>query len=83
MAKYKPEYKVFAECFLCRRSVRVGEHVYEGSNIPAWGVFMCFTCQKWNWDGIVPETYPHLIPYLQSKGISIKLNNKGWLDIPR
>ena len=35
-----------------------------------------------NWDGIVPEAFPHLIPYLKSRGVEIKLNARGRIDWP-
>ena len=76
------ETKTMTACFLCKRQVQVGPHRYEGRNVPAWNVFICDTCRSANWDGVVPGTYPHLIEHLKSHRIEIKLNAKGWLDIP-
>jgi hypothetical protein len=30
----------------------------------------------------VPEVFPHLIPYLKSRGVEVKLNATGWIDWP-
>jgi hypothetical protein len=76
------EPKVFCECFLCKREFRFGPHIYDGKNIPNWGIMICLGCLNGNWDGIVPDRYPHLIEHLKSQKISIQLNAKGWIDIP-
>ena len=76
------EHKIMSECFLCKRPIQVGPHRYEGSRVPAWDIMVCDICRRANWDGIVPSTHPHLIRHLESRGIKIKLNAKGWLDIP-
>ena len=78
-----PDIKIMTDCFMCKRPVQVGPHRYDGRNVPAWNVFICDGCRRANWDGLVPETYPHLIEHLKSKGIDVKLNAKGWLDIPQ
>jgi hypothetical protein len=59
-----------------------GPHTYEGQHIKSWGVEICDTCRRGNWDGIVPEQNPRLMEHLRAKGISIALNPKGLLDIP-
>jgi hypothetical protein len=35
-----------------------------------------------NHDGIVLAQYPHLVEYLNTKGIPVQLNDRGWLDWP-
>jgi hypothetical protein len=69
------------KCFLCELPFQFGPHVYNGRRIPEWDI-VCSGCYKGNWDGIVPETRPHLLPYLKSKGIDVKPNAQGWIDWP-
>jgi hypothetical protein len=77
------EAKFVCDCFLCKQSFQFGPHVYDGRRILEWDVMVCRTCYSGNWDGIVPETYPHLIPYLQARGVEVTLNAKGWIDWPK
>lgn len=77
------EINLHTTCFLCARNVQVGRHRYDGRMVPAWGIFICNNCRSGNWDGIVTTSAPRLIDHLKSKGIEIKLNAKGWLDIPQ
>jgi hypothetical protein len=70
-------------CFICSRRFQFGEGVYNGRHVSAWDVMICDGCDRGNWDGIVPQTRPHVIPSLQSRGIDTTLNSKGWLEIPR
>jgi hypothetical protein len=42
----------------------------------------CTSCYESNRDGIVPEVFPHVIPYLKSRGVEIKLNARGWINWP-
>jgi hypothetical protein len=74
--------KTLVKCFLCRREVQFGPHVYNGKTIPPWDIFVCDTCYQANWDGIVPGTFPHLIAHLKSKSIEIRPNKRGWIDWP-
>ena len=76
------EPKNMYECFLCKQSFQFGPHIYDGKRIPGWDVMVCRGCYAANWDGIVPSTYPHLIPYLESRGASVALNEKGWIPWP-
>ena len=39
------------------------------------------SCYESNW--VVPEAFPHLIPYLKSRGVEVRLNTIGWIDWPR
>jgi hypothetical protein len=68
--------------FLCRQAFEFGSRAYEGRRIPAWEMMVCTSCYESNWDGIVPEAFPHLIPYLKSRGVEIKLNARGRIDWP-
>ncbi len=76
------EPKYICECFLCKRRFQFGPQVYDGKRIPSWNVMVCRNCYDANWDGIVPETHPHLIPYLQSRGGRVALNEHGWISWP-
>lgn len=77
------EQPIYTSCFLCKKNCQVSHHIYEGRQVPAWGIFICDGCRSANWDGIVPSTYPHLIEYLKSRGVPVDLNEKGWLNIPQ
>jgi hypothetical protein len=50
--------------------------------IPEWDMMTCTSCYESNRDGIVPEVFPHVIPYLKSRGVEIKLNARGWINWP-
>ena len=70
------------DCFFCSRPFRFGPHISNGKRIAAWDVMVCTRCYQGNWDGIVPTTRPHLVPYLESRGVAVKLNANGWIDFP-
>jgi len=74
--------KIFYDCFICRRPFQFGPHIYNGRHISAWSVEICDRCLGANWDGFVLEAHPRLQTHLIEKGVPIKLNAKGWLDIP-
>lgn len=74
--------KILYDCFLCQRPFQFGPHIYDGRHIPQWGIQVCRTCVDSNWDGLVPEMHPRLVKYLEEKGIAIRLNKAGWIDIP-
>jgi len=75
--------KFFEECFLCKRSFQFGPHRYAGRRIPQWNIMICEGCDNGNWDGIVPSRSPQLIAHLHTLGVEIRLNEKGWIDLPR
>jgi hypothetical protein len=70
------------KCFLCETPFQFGPHIYNGRRIPEWDMMVCRGCYQGNWDGIVPESRPRLLPYLKSKGITVKPNAQGWIDWP-
>lgn len=74
--------KTLLECSLCNRWFQFGEHVYKGRNITSWDAQICDGCLAANYDGIMPEKHPVFMQNLRARGISISLNQKGWLDIP-
>jgi hypothetical protein len=68
-------------CFLCGSRFQFGPHIYDGR--PQWeDVMVCIPCIRGNWDGVVLASHPRLGEHLKAKGIPIKLNAKGWLDLP-
>ena len=77
-----PNPKHVEACFLCHQPFEFGSQVYQGRRIPEWDMMTCTSCYESNWDGIVPEVFPHLIPYLKSRGIEITLNASGRIDWP-
>jgi hypothetical protein len=60
----------------------LGPQVYAGIHVPQWGEHICNSCLASNWDGIVPQTWPHVVPILKAKGVEVTLNARGWIDIP-
>lgn len=76
------EDKIMLKCFLCGREFQFGPHRYDGRGVPKWGITICRTCDDANWDGIVLANHPGLKRHLETRGIPITLNAKGWLDIP-
>ncbi|MEH6699961.1 MAG: hypothetical protein V7672_14790 [Brevundimonas sp.] len=84
--KYSPrrddENAVFIDCFLCRQPFRFGDGIYDGKHVRGWETNFCWTCINGNHDGIVLEYHPSLVSHLKERGIPIRLNARGWLDIP-
>lgn len=80
---YTADPKFVAQCFLCKQGFQFGPHTYKGRRIPAWDIMICESCDNGNWDGVVPHTHPDLIQHLEKQGIGIRLNEKGWLDLPK
>jgi hypothetical protein len=74
--------KILYDCLLCRRPFQFGPHVYNGRHIAAWDAQICDRCVNSNWDGVVPETHPELVAHLKARSIPVRLNAKGWINIP-
>jgi hypothetical protein len=77
--------KDFRDCFLCETPFQYGPGLYDGKYITTWKILICNRCLGANHDGIVlgyPES-AKLERHLRDMGISVRLNAKGWLDIPR
>ena len=70
-------------CFLCRQQFQFGPHRYAGRGVPKWGIRICEPCDKANHDGVVVEYHPELVRHLVDRGVEIRLNDRGWLPIPR
>ena len=77
-----PNPKHVEACFLCHQPFEFGSQVYQGRRIPELDMMTCTRCYERNRDGIVPKLCPHLIPYLKSRGMEIKLNAGGRIDWP-
>ena len=73
---------IYYDCFLCERPFQFGPHLYRGRLVRAWDIMVCDSCVRGNWDGVVPSMRPHLVPYLESKGVEGLFNEKGWINIP-
>ena len=72
----------FYNCFLCNQPFQFGPHAYNGRPVRAWDVMLCDRCLRANHDGIVLDEHPRLAALLRERGITIELNEKGWLPIP-
>lgn len=68
------------ECFLCQRPFKFGFHHYDGRPVPQLAMNICRSCERANWDGIVPNE--RIREHLKKSGIEIRLNSMGWIDIP-
>jgi hypothetical protein len=75
--------KFMQPCFLCSRSFQYGPHRYEGRAINSWDIVICDTCDKSNWDGLVTEQHPRLMKHLAERGVTVKMNPRGWLSLPK
>ncbi len=73
---------IIANCALCGKSIDDQPHQHHWKHVSEWDVTICHPCVSSNWDGIVIEQYPKLAEHLRSKGIEVKRNAKGWVDIP-
>ncbi len=69
--------------FLCKQPLSVQTaRPYHNKYIHQWGIEVCSTCHSANHDGIVLAQHPHLEARINTKGIKIELNERGWLDWP-
>ncbi len=59
-----PDPMHFEKCFLCNQAFEFGPRVFGGRRIPEWDLMVCMSCHESNWDGIIPEARPTLVPYL-------------------
>jgi hypothetical protein len=72
---------IVGTCFLCNKHFRDGPGAY-GKYVRQWDITVCSDCYRRNQEGIVPDQNHHLLEHLNTKGIKIKLNDRGWLDWP-
>jgi hypothetical protein len=77
-----PNPKHLEPCFLCHQPFELGGHVYQGRRIPEWDMMTCTSCYESYREGIDPDRFPHLIPYLKSRGIEVTFNARGRIDWP-
>lgn len=71
-----------ADCFICRQQFQFGPHIGAGRWITPWRLYLCRLCISSNHDGIVIECHKGLDRHLAEQGVEIRLNARGWLDIP-
>jgi hypothetical protein len=69
-------------CFLCKQPFPFGPKVYAGKHVHQWDEHICNSCLATNWDGVVPEAWPHVMPALVAKGVELKRDSRGWIEIP-
>ena len=74
--------KFYFRCFLCENDFQFGPHIYDGRNIPAWGIMVCLSCYTSNCDGIARHFDSKLVAHLESPGAPISRNDKGSIDFP-
>ena len=73
------DHKIMFECDLCGSPYQMGPHVYEGSQLSHYQMWLCKRCYTMNWDGISPLFEPAFERHLESKGIGLpQRNGKGW-----
>ena len=77
------EFRVMCECFLCKNKFQFGPHAYDGRWIRAWEIMVCRICWDGNHDGIVPNTYPHLLEHLGEHRVEVRRNESGWIPWPQ
>lgn len=68
------------QCFLCRKHLKLGS---EGIYCAPWRMTICGPCRRANWDSIDQESYPHLLPHLQTENLRFSFNRKGFLEWPK
>ena len=73
---------IMEKCFVCEIAFQRGPHIYKGRMVEGWSELVCDGCITINHDGIVPSSYPHLLPALRAKGIQPKLNANGFIVVP-
>jgi hypothetical protein len=67
-------------CFACGRSCQMAAHVYEGVQVPGYGVFACDGCHRGNVDGWGPACEATLLAHMRQHAIPIPARNaRGWL----
>jgi hypothetical protein len=71
----------FMDCECCSMEFQCGPHVYNGQNVPEWGVPMCHSCKPPFRQNHEISPTPRLLAVLKSKGISVTLNERGMLSI--
>lgn len=73
------EEKVMLACDMCGKNYQHGPHQYEGHNIPLYGISVCESCWRGNWDGWAPHLEDQLLSHLKKNGLPIPpRNSKGW-----
>jgi len=74
--------KHMVACFLCDVDFQFGPNRYEGEQIVAWGVALCNSCYQSVRDGVAPQRGYRLIDHLAERGLPVRRNEQGWLNVP-
>jgi len=69
-------------CPLCGVSFAFGPHLYKGHWLPKYGMTICSSCYKYNWDGFAPQYDTTLLKSLNANGLPIPQRNANGL-LPR
>jgi hypothetical protein len=72
----------FTECFLCEETIKMGAGVFQGRQVPQWGILVCNRCRAANAAGFAPGAYPKLEKHLAANGIEPARNPKGLILWP-
>lgn len=75
------EHPLYSNCDICQMRKRCGPHLYEGSGVPAWGMWVCNYCRLT--DDVPPVFEFSVMKILDAKGISYRRNKSGFIIIPR
>jgi len=73
---------IIYRCFLCTKPFQFGPQAYHGKHIRQWAIEVCSQCYAANHDGIVSEENPRLLEHLNTMGVKVQLNDKGYIDWP-
>jgi hypothetical protein len=74
-----PRDKIMVECDLCNRRF---EHGVEGRSVGAWNLCVCRSCGGSPYGEVTPSMNGKLRDLLESKGISFRLSDQGWIKWP-
>lgn len=67
-----PKNPLKSDCFFCEEPIQMGAGVFQGRQIPAWGILICNRCRAANSDGFPVGKYPKLEQHLAAHGVEYK-----------
>lgn len=50
--------------------------------VPAWQIMACKSCIDAGREGVVPVVHPRLVAHLETLGVPIELDERGWIRWP-
>jgi len=72
--------KFMFPCDVCGVSRQMGPHRYEMRKNQTYGIMVCDSCHKSNWDGWAPHLEERVTKNLVQNGTPLPARNgKGWL----